>query len=66
VTAVKVGIREFREKLAGYLLESDRPLAIACHGETIGYYISTRRRRAEKERAAFKESASQLQRAISA
>jgi hypothetical protein len=33
---VKVGVREFREKLAGYL-ESGRPLAIMRHGETLGY-----------------------------
>jgi hypothetical protein len=58
VTAVKVWIREFREKLARYLLESDRPLAITCHGETIGYYISARRRRVGKECAPLKESAS--------
>jgi hypothetical protein len=41
-------------------------LAITCHGETIGYYISTRRKRAEKGRTALKESVSQLQRALSA
>ncbi len=35
---VKIGIREFREKLAGYL-ESDQALAIARHGETLGFYI---------------------------
>lgn len=28
---VKVCIREFREKLASYLLESDKPLAITRH-----------------------------------
>jgi hypothetical protein len=35
----KVGIREFRDKLAGYLLESDPPAAITRHGDTVGYYI---------------------------
>jgi PHD/YefM family antitoxin component YafN of YafNO toxin-antitoxin module len=29
-----VGIREFRDKLATYLLESDGPLAITRHGDT--------------------------------
>jgi hypothetical protein len=33
--SVKIGIREFRENLAGYL-ESDKPLAITRHGETLG------------------------------
>ena len=39
----KVGIREFRENVAGYL-ESGRPLAIMRHGETIGFYIPTQKR----------------------
>ena len=33
---LKVGIREFREKLASYLLESNKPLAITRHGDTVG------------------------------
>jgi PHD/YefM family antitoxin component YafN of YafNO toxin-antitoxin module len=37
-----VGIREFRDKLATYLLESDKPLAITRHGDTIGYYLPVR------------------------
>jgi antitoxin (DNA-binding transcriptional repressor) of toxin-antitoxin stability system len=39
----KVGIREFRENLSGYL-ESPKPVAITRHGETIGFYVPTRRR----------------------
>ena len=63
---VKVGIREFREKLASYLLESERPLAITRHGDTVGYYIPARRKRTEAERAALKEAASRLQEALAA
>lgn len=44
-------------KLASYLLESDVPVAITRHGDTVGYYIPTRHKRAETERAAFKEAA---------
>ena len=44
-----VGIREFRDKLATYLLESDRPLAITRHGDTIGSYLPTKRRRPTPE-----------------
>jgi hypothetical protein len=57
---VKIGIREFRENLAGYL-ESDKPLAITRHGETLGFYIyipaQKRNRKAELEamRAAAKD-----------
>ena len=39
----KVGIREFRENLSGYL-ESDKPVAITRHGTTIGIYLPTRPR----------------------
>ena len=45
---VKVGIREFREKLAGYL-ESGTPLAIMRHGETLGYYIPAQKRSRKAE-----------------
>jgi PHD/YefM family antitoxin component YafN of YafNO toxin-antitoxin module len=58
---LKVGIREFREKLANYLLETDVPVAITRHGDTIGYYIPARRKRSEAERAAIKEAAVRLQ-----
>lgn len=64
--ALKVGIREFREKLANYLLESDVPVAITRHGDTVGYYIPARPKRAETERAALKEAASRLQQVLAA
>lgn len=57
---VRVGIREFREKLATYLLESDAPVAITRHGDTVGYYIPARRKRSEEERTALKEAAGRL------
>lgn len=63
---VKVGIREFREKLASYLLEAEQPVAITRHGDTVGYYIPARRKRTEAERAALKEAASRLQEALAA
>ncbi len=31
---ITVGIREFRENLATYLLESEAPVAITRHGDT--------------------------------
>ena len=46
--SVKVGIREFRENLASYL-ESDKPVAVTRHGETIGLYVPTRRKRPTQE-----------------
>ena len=53
---IKVGIREFRDKLASYLLESDTPPAITRHGDTVGYYIPARRKRSKTNRAALQEA----------
>ena len=58
---LKVGIREFRENLANYLLQSDKPVAITRHGDTVGYYLPARRKRSDAERAQLKEAASRLQ-----
>ena len=63
---LKVGIREFREKLASYLLESEAPVAITRHGDTVGFYIPARRKRSDTERAALKEAASRLQHLLAA
>ena len=63
---LKVGIREFREKLASYLLETEEAVAITRHGDTVGYYIPARRRRTEADRAALREAASRLQQALAA
>lgn len=41
--AVKVGVREFREQIARYL-ESDTPVAVTRHGETLGVYVPTPRK----------------------
>lgn len=60
-TPLKVGIREFRENLASYLLESEAPVAITRHGDTVGYYIPARRKRSQAERTALKEAAARLQ-----
>lgn len=62
----KVGIREFRDKLATYLLESETPVAITRHGDTVGYYIPARRRRSEAEREALKEAFGRWQQILKA
>jgi PHD/YefM family antitoxin component YafN of YafNO toxin-antitoxin module len=62
----KIGIREFRDKLATYLLESEGPVAITRHGDTVGYYIPARRKRTESEREALKEAASRWQEILAA
>jgi len=55
----KVGIREFREKLAGYL-ESGTPLAIVRHGQTLGYYIPAQKRSRKAELEAMRAAAKDL------
>ena len=56
-----IGIREFRDNLATYLLESDGPLAITRHGDTIGYYLPTKRKRTEAEKKALEEAGERMQ-----
>jgi len=57
----RIGIREFRDKLASYVLESQTPLAITRHGDTVGYFIPVRRKRSEAERATLKEASERWQ-----
>jgi len=44
VATIKVGVREFRERIASFL-ESDTPVAVTRRGETLGVYVPTRRKR---------------------
>jgi PHD/YefM family antitoxin component YafN of YafNO toxin-antitoxin module len=62
----RVGIREFRDNLATYLLESDKALAITRHGDTIGYYLPARRKRSDAERAALEQASKRLHEAMAA
>jgi antitoxin (DNA-binding transcriptional repressor) of toxin-antitoxin stability system len=55
----KVGIREFRENLSNYL-ESTTPVAITRHGNTIGVYIPTPRKRSEEDVAALLRAGEQI------
>lgn len=55
----KIGIREFRENLAGYL-ESGRPLAITRHGDTLGFFIPARKRNRKAEIEAMRAAAKEL------
>src|SRR4051812_7852114 len=56
---VRIGIREFREKLADYL-ESGTPLTITRHGETLGFYIPARKRSRKAELEAMRAAAMDL------
>lgn len=43
MSAIKVGVREFRERIASFL-ESDTPVAVTRRGETLGVYVPTPRK----------------------
>jgi hypothetical protein len=43
MATIKVGVREFREHIASFL-ESNTPVAVTRHGETLGVYVPTRRK----------------------
>ncbi len=55
----KVGMREFRENLAGYL-EAGKPLAITRNGETLGFFIPAQRRNQMAELEAMRAAAKDL------
>jgi len=55
----KIGIREFRENLAGYL-EGGKPLAITRHGETLGFFIPAQKRSRKAEIEAMRAAAKDL------
>ena len=55
----KIGMREFRENLAGYL-EGGRPLAITRHGETLGFFLPAQKRSRKAEVVAMRAAAKEL------
>ena len=63
--AVKVGVREFRERLASFP-ETGAPVAITRHGETVGFYIPTRRKPKNEDLSALRAAAAQLDAMIEA
>ena len=61
----KIGIREFRENLSGYL-ESKTPVAITRHGATIGIYVPTRPRPSQADLEALRVAGEKMQELIAA
>jgi len=55
----RVGVREFREKLSGYL-ESATPVAITRHGKTLGFYLPARQRPHEEDLQALRRAGERL------
>ncbi len=64
MTAIKVGVREFRERIASFL-ESDTPVAVTRRGETLGVYVPTRRKSPRTaELSELRAAADQLAKAL--
>ena len=55
----RVSIGKLRSNLANYL-NSDRPIAIVRHGQTIGYYVPTSVDESEIEKKSLKQAVSKL------
>ncbi len=56
----KVGVKEFLAKLPSYL-ESEYPITITRHGETIGYYIPAHQGRNQAELDVLKQAVANLE-----
>jgi len=65
MAALKVGVREFRERIATFL-ESDTPVAVTRRGETLGVYVPTPRGKGRKaaELSELKAAADRLTEAL--
>jgi GTP-sensing pleiotropic transcriptional regulator CodY len=64
MAAIKVGVREFREKIATFL-ECDTPVAVTRRGETLGVYVPTRRKHAKTaDMSELKAAADRLSQAL--
>ena len=64
MSTIKVGVREFRERIATFL-ESDTPVAVTRRGETLGVYVPTRRKRPKQAALAeLKAAADRLAEAL--
>lgn len=64
MATIKVGVREFRERIASFL-ESDTPVAVTRRGETLGVYVPTRRKhRKTAELSELKAAADRLAKAL--
>jgi antitoxin (DNA-binding transcriptional repressor) of toxin-antitoxin stability system len=64
MATLKVGVREFRERIASFL-ESETPVAVTRRGETVGVYVPTPRKRARSaDLSELKAAADRLAKAL--
>jgi PHD/YefM family antitoxin component YafN of YafNO toxin-antitoxin module len=61
----RVGIREFRQNLAKYVLESDAPIVLTRHGDEVGYFIPWRKPPlTEEQKKSWRENARKVQQVL--
>ena len=61
----RVGMREFREKIAKYVLESDAPVILTRHGAEVGYFIPLRKPKlTDEDWKAFREAGDRVQKML--
>ena len=61
----RVGIREFRQNIAKYVLESDAPIVLTRHGNEVGYFIPLPRKRlSDDDLKAFREAGDRVQKML--
>jgi|SRR5580658_3295697 NAD(P)H-hydrate repair Nnr-like enzyme with NAD(P)H-hydrate dehydratase domain len=61
----RVGMREFRQNIAKYVLESDAPVILTRHGDEVGYFIPLRKPKlTDEELKAWDEHAAQVQKML--
>lgn len=58
--ALRIGLRELRERLASYL-DSTVPIEVTRHGQTIGIYIPIPKQPGQSEREAMLEAGRRMQ-----
>ena len=64
MATIKVGVREFRERIASFL-ESDTPVAVTRRGETLGVYVPTpRKHRKNADISELKAASDRLAKAL--
>ncbi len=61
----RVGIREFRQNIAKYVLESDAPVVLTRHGDEVGYFIPLHKPKlTDEELKAWDEHAERVQKML--
>jgi len=59
----KIGVREFRNNLAKYI-NASKPIAVIRHGETVGYFLPTKKKPEQADLESLRIAAEKLERLL--